>query len=95
MGMIDCLWTIETAREHAKEQWRDASLGVDRQKRKAAARAEPTVTELIDRYLKEGPVDKQNKRSATIGNLSFQRQQQHLYRLLAHQHTTGARSVNI
>jgi integrase len=44
---------------------RDASLGVDPQKRKAAARAEPTVSELIDRYLKEGPADKPNKRAAT------------------------------
>jgi hypothetical protein len=28
-------------------------------------------------------------------SLSFQRQEQHFYRLLAHQHTTGARSVDI
>jgi integrase len=65
IGTVGSPWTIETAREHAKEQLRDASLGVDPQKRKAAARAEPTVSELIDRYLKEGPADKPNKRAAT------------------------------
>ncbi|MCZ8195753.1 MAG: tyrosine-type recombinase/integrase [Hyphomonadaceae bacterium] len=65
IGTVGSPWTIETAREHAKEQLRDASLGVDPQKRKAAARAELTVSELIDRYLKEGPADKPNKRAAT------------------------------
>jgi integrase len=65
IGTVGSPWTIETAREHAKEQLRDAALGVDPQKRKAAARAEPTVSELIDRYLKEGPADKPNKRAAT------------------------------
>jgi integrase len=65
IGTVGSPWTIETAREHAREQLRDASLGVDPQKRKAAARAEPTVSELIDRYLKEGPADKPNKRAAT------------------------------
>ena len=65
IGTVGSPWTIETAREHAKEQLRDASLGVDPQKRKAAARAELTVSELIERYLKEGPADKPNKRAAT------------------------------
>jgi len=65
IGTVGSPWTIETAREHAKEQLRDAALGVDPQKRKAAARAEPTVSELIERYLKEGPADKPNKRAAT------------------------------
>lgn len=65
IGTVGSPWTIETAREHAKEQLRDASIGVDPQKRKADARAELTVSELIERYLNEGPADKPNKRSAT------------------------------
>jgi integrase len=65
IGTVGSPWTIETAREHAKEQLRDASIGVDPQKRKADARAELTVSELIERYLSEGPADKPNKRAAT------------------------------
>jgi integrase len=65
IGTVGSPWTIETAREHGKEQLRDASLGVDPQRRKADARAELTVSELIDRYLAEGPADKPNKRAAT------------------------------
>ena len=65
IGTVGSPWTIETAREHAKEQLRDASIGVDPQKRKADARVELTVSELIERYLTEGPADKPNKRAAT------------------------------
>lgn len=58
-------WTPETARTKAAEILRDVALGQDPHAQKIRRRADMTVAELVDHYLKEGPVDKPNKRASS------------------------------
>lgn len=61
-------WTVEEARERARAIMRDAKDGVDRQFVKEETRQALTVSELIERYLKEGPYAKPNKRLSSWAN---------------------------
>lgn len=58
-------WTPDTAREKAAAVLRDASGGVDHQTAKLARRADLSVGELIDAYLKDGPAAKPAKRASS------------------------------
>lgn len=58
-------FTTEEAREAANEAKRTVRLGNDPLAARQAMRNAITVRELIERYLKEGPVDKPNKRASS------------------------------
>jgi integrase len=55
-------WTPEGARQRAIEMLRGVHLGVDPLDAKAEARAALTMAEVADLYLKEGPMEKPNKK---------------------------------
>lgn len=65
IGPVGSPWTVETARDRAREILGELAQGVDPQIQKVAGRNELTVNELIDRYLEEGPADKPNKRASS------------------------------
>jgi integrase len=65
IGAVGSPWTVETARDRAREILGELSQGVDPQIQKTASRNELTVNELIDLYLEEGPADKPNKRASS------------------------------
>src|ERR1700693_4614923 len=58
-------WTPEEARQRAIEMLRDARNGVDPLAIKAEARKALTVFELADLYLKEGMIEKPNKKQSS------------------------------
>lgn len=58
-------FTAEEAREAANEAKRAVRLGADPLAQRQAMRNAITVRELIERYLKEGPTDKPNKRASS------------------------------
>lgn len=62
LGTVGSPYTVETARERAREVLRAVAEGRDPQSEKTARRVAETVGDLIDRYLAEGPVDKPTKR---------------------------------
>lgn len=62
--------TAEQARDRAKNALADAIRGADPQSAKAAARAEPTVAELLDLYLEEGVATKSRAPSRSIASAS-------------------------
>ncbi|MEP9348570.1 tyrosine-type recombinase/integrase [Xanthobacter sp. KR7-225] len=56
-------WTVDEAREKAREALRSLALhGIDPLAVKAAARSAATVADLVDLYLKEGPAERPNKK---------------------------------
>lgn len=66
-------WTPETARDEARAILAKAASGIDPAKevveRKAALeKTGVSVSELIDRYLEEGPIDKPDKRESSWRN---------------------------
>jgi integrase len=65
IGAVGSPWTVETARDRAREILGELSQGVDPQVQKTVSRNELTVNELIDLYLEEGPADKPNKRDSS------------------------------
>ena len=58
-------WTVEEARARARTVLRAAEDGKDLQSAKEEQREAPTVAELTERYLKEGPRSKPNKRASS------------------------------
>jgi integrase len=65
IGPVGSPWTVETARDRAREILGELSQGVDPQVQKTVSRNELTINELIDLYLEEGPADKPNKRASS------------------------------
>ncbi|MGV8838870.1 MAG: tyrosine-type recombinase/integrase [Bauldia sp.] len=65
LGPVGSPYTVETARDRAREVLRDVAEGRDPQAAKVARRHAMTVGELIERYLSEGPLDKPNKRPSS------------------------------
>jgi len=66
IGSPGAPWTPETARQRAAEVLLDAKSGGDPQAEKVGARLKtPSVNQLIDAYLLEGPADKPNKRASS------------------------------
>lgn len=62
LGTLGSPYTVETARERAREVLRAVAEGRDPQAEKGLRREALTMAELIDIYLLEGPVDKPAKR---------------------------------
>lgn len=58
-------WTTEEARLKAIELLRGRAAGTDPMEARVAARQAPTVSELLARYLAEGPVDKPRKKASS------------------------------
>jgi integrase len=66
IGSPGAPWTPETARQRAAEVLLEAKSGGDPQAEKVGGRMKtPTVNQLIDAYLVEGPADKPNKRASS------------------------------
>lgn len=65
IGPVGSPWTVEAARERAREILSELSQGIDPQVQKVAKRDDLTINELIDLYLEEGPADKPNKRASS------------------------------
>jgi len=66
IGAPGAPWTPETARQKAAEILLDAKSGGDPQGDKVVGRQKtPTVNDLIDAYLSQGPADKPNKRASS------------------------------
>ncbi|MGQ0533306.1 MAG: tyrosine-type recombinase/integrase [Caulobacteraceae bacterium] len=61
-------WTVEQARNRASEILYDAGKGGDPQSVKQQRRHALTVSELIELYLREGSIDKPNKRARSWSN---------------------------
>ena len=55
--------TAEQARDMAKDRLAEVRLGQDPAEGRQEARRDPTVSVLCDRYLKEGPTEKPNKKA--------------------------------
>ncbi len=64
LGKVGVL-TPEEARQAAREALRKAAQGKDPSADRHALRADVTISELIDRYLKDGPADKPAKKAST------------------------------
>lgn len=65
LGTVGSPYTVETARDRAREVLRAVAEGRDPQSEKIARREAVTVGELIDRYLEDGPTDKPTKRESS------------------------------
>jgi len=64
LGKVGVL-TPEEARQAAQEALREATKGADPSADRHAQRDDPTVGELVERYLSEGPADKPTKKASS------------------------------
>ncbi|WP_296818236.1 site-specific integrase [Brevundimonas sp.] len=65
IGKVGSPYTVDEARARAAELLRDVKAGLDPQAAKVDARKAPTVAELADVYLDEGPAHKPNKKASS------------------------------
>jgi len=65
IGPVGAPWTIEMARHRAREIQVGVVNGVDPQAERKELRDALTIGDLIEAYLREGPIDKPNKRQST------------------------------
>ena len=68
IGDYGAPWTVEEARERARAILRDAKDGVDRQFVKEECRQALAVSQLVERYLKDGRLARPNKRESSWAN---------------------------
>jgi integrase len=68
IGDFGSPWTVDEARARARELLSASHDGLDPQLEKQKARNALTVSELVDRYLNEGPHAKPNKRASSWAN---------------------------
>lgn len=83
IGVFGSPWTVDDARREARRLAGIVAEGSDPQRAKLEKRDAMTVSNLIDRYLTDGPIDKPNKRDSTWRS-DRSNLERHVQRLIGH-----------